>query len=681
MKLPAWLYSGPALVLSALEIGALVVATRIDQALPPMTLVSISAAILCLLVGIVPLLLRPSPTTGLGGVMIVLLAAFILVPVRPGLVADRTIGMLLTSAPAFVLFRLLNGAFLTAAAFHVATHFPRPVVATGDPPPTQGQIRLNYGITALLVGALILTKAGIWRMLCFGAVVVWAYSLVVRAVRRLTNLSRDQRVENSQAAQQARVLLISALLAAIPSLLLNLLELAFGAPLARADLAAIFLVIFPLGTAYAILRHDLLRIESAVRRALAYSALSAIALLVYFAVTLLLTVGLVRRQPELALVATAVSVLAATFVFAPLQQRIQGLVDRWLYPERQHFARAVAAAQAELGNLLARDAVITLLKQTLPAQIGARWAQLTLAPQPAAPLPQNSPVAWNGTLAVGNTVVGRYWLGPRRTLPGYEADEQAQLQALLGNAALVLAYGETIAALQAFNQELEARVTTRTAQLLTQQRALAAHEQRQALARNLHDSVTQSLFSLNLSLGAMRKVAQRDPQAAVAELGAQEAAAQQALAEMRALLTQLRSEEAPTGSAPVDLVAPLQQLCTATAQPHQLAIETQLPNALLLPTSTVEELILITREALHNVVKHSGAATVTVRLAQTPNALTLTIQDRGKGFVLPAKLADLAHSHYGLRGIQERVGQLGGVLTVESMPTAGTTVTVEIFTQ
>ena len=129
------------------------------------------------------------------------------------------------------------------------------------------------------------------------------------------------------------------------------------------------------------------------------------------------------------------------------------------------------------------------------------------------------------------------------------------------------------------------------------------------------------------------------------------------------------------------LVAPLQQLCTATAQPHQLAIETQLPNALLLPTSTVEELILITREALHNVVKHSGAATVTVRLAQTPTVLTLTIQDRGKGFVLPAKLADLAHSHYGLRGIQERVGQLGGVLTVESMPTAGTTVTVEIFTQ
>jgi signal transduction histidine kinase len=666
------------MVLSVLEIGALVVATRVDQALPPMTLVSISAAILCLLVGIVPLLLRPSPTTGLGGIMIVLLAAFILVPVRPGMVADRTPGMLLTSAPAFVLFRLLNGAFLAATAFHVAAYFPRPVVATGDLPHTQGQIRLNYGATALLVGALLLTKAGIWRMLFFGAVVVWTYSLVVRVVRRLTSLSRDQRVENSQAAQQARVLLISALLAAIPSLLLNLLELAFGAPLARADLAAIFLVIFPVGTAYAILRHDLLRIESAVRRTLAYSAISAVALLVYFGVTLLLTVGLVRRQPELALVATAVSVLAATFVFAPLQQRIQGLVDRWLYPERQHFARAVAAAQAELGNLLAREAVITLLNQTLPAQIGARWAQLTLAPQPAAPLPQDSPTAWSGALAVGDTIMGRYWLGPRRTLLGYEADEQAQLQALLGNAALVLAYGETIAALQAFNQELEERVTTRTAQLLTQQRALAAHEQRQALARNLHDSVTQSLFSLNLSLGAMRKLAQRDPQAAVAELGAQEAAAQQALAEMRTLLTQLRSEEAPTAADAVDLGGALQRLCGETATRHGFQIQQQLATNVMLPQPIVDELLAIVREALHNVVKHSGVTSATVTLAQTPTALVLTISDGGKGFSSPIPFASGASTHYGLQGMRERVTVLGGALAIESAPGAGTVVSVQI---
>lgn len=681
MKVTTWRYSSPTIILGLLEVGVLVGITRLDGAPPPMTLVSIIAAVLALLVGVVPLLLRPSPTTAVGGVMIVLLAAFILVPVRPGMVAHLTTGSMLTNAPAYVIFRLLNGAFMAATAFQVASYFPQPVVATGCPQPSRRHIWLAYGLMALFVSAFLITPLPFWRASLFGGVVLWSYTLVARIVWRLSCLSRDQRIENAQAARQARVLLISALLAALPSLLWNLLELTLGTSLGRSDLAAIFLVIFPMGAAYAILRHDLLSIEGAVRRALAYSALSAVTLLVYFAVTLLLTVAVVRRQPELALVVTALSVLAATFAFAPLQPRIQGLVDRWLYPERQKFAQALAAAQTQLGNQIEQAAVLDLLNQTLPAQIGAHWGQVTLAPQPAAPAPYQHPVAWSGEMAVGNRVLGRYWLGPRQTLVAYEADEQAQLRALLSNAALVLAYGETIAALQAFNRELEERVATRTAQVLAQQRALAVHAERQQLARNLHDSVTQSLFSLNLSLGAMRKLAQRDPQAAVAELGAQEAAAQQALTEMRQLLSQLRSEEITIDSAAIDLVAPLQQLCSQTAQRHHLALETQLPSTLLLPAATVDELLFIAREALHNIVKHSGAATAVVTLTQTPTTLALTVSDTGKGFTVPAKWDALTDNHYGLRGIQERVTQLGGRLTIASAPDAGTTVKVEIFAE
>lgn len=679
MQLTTWRYSSPMIILGLVEVGVLVGITHLDGAPPPMTLVSIIAAVLALLVGVVPLWLRPSPTTAVGGVMIVFLAAFILVPVRPGMVTHLTTGTMLTNAPAYVIFRLLNGAFMVATAFQVASYFPQPIVATGCPQPSRRHIWLAYGIMALVVSALLIAPLPFWRATLFGGVVLWSYTLVARIVWRLSCLSRDQRIENAQAARQARVLLISALLAALPSLLWNLLELAMGTSLGRSDLAAIFLVIFPMGTAYAILRHDLLNIEGAVRRALAYSALSAVTLLIYFAVTLLLTVAVVRRQPELALVVTALSVLAATFAFAPLQPRIQGLVDRWLYPERQKFAQAIAAAQTQLGNQIERTAVLDLLNQTLPAQLGARWGQVTLAPQPAAPAPQHGPVAWSGELAVGATVLGRYWLGPRQTLLAYEADEQAQLRMLLGNAALVLAYGETITALQALNRELEERVATRTAQLLTQQRALAVHAERQQLARNLHDSVTQSLFSLNLSLGAMRKLAQRDPQAAVAELGTQEAAAQQALAELRQLLAQLRSEELPIGSDMVDLVVPLQQLCTETALRHHLAIECQLPAAAWLPQPSVDELLFIAREALHNVVKHSGAATATVTLAQTATALILTISDTGQGFTVPAKWEELAGHHYGLRGLQERVTQLRGTLTIDSTPTIGTTVKIEIL--
>lgn len=690
MRTPTARYIWPIGGLLLIEGSSLLLVTQVDGAPPPITPLSVTAALLCLLVGLWPLFLRPSLTTQLSAVLGMTLAGFVLIPTRPSLVAQPPAGMLLHLLPAFMLYRLGHGVLLATVSFHVAAHFPPQLVTSACPRPTPHTIRATYGISVLLLVIFITIPFGGWRPGLFAALLLWVFWLLGRAIRRLACLSRTPVAEQPLLAQQARILLISALLAALPTFLLNLLEIVLDTPLARADLVALFLVIFPVGAAYTILRHDLFTLDGAIRRTLAYTILSALALLLYFTVTLILTVSVVRRWPQLANSVIVLSVLTTAFAFAPLQQRVQGLVDQWLYPERRRFQQAVTAARATLGSVVARNAVIALFTHQFPTAIGAQWAVLTLTPAPATPGHQPTPPAWQHALVVGDKVIGRYWLGPRQTLPTYESDEQSALQQLLTAAALVLAYGETIDALQQLNQELEQRVTTRTEQLLAQQWALAAYAERQQLARNLHDSITQSLFSLNLGLRAIRKAAQRDPQMALAQLPQQEAAAQQALAEMRTLLGQLRSENSAVETESVNLVERLQQLCTEQQTRHNLHITVETIAQFWCSGALAAELLAIAREALHNVEKHSGVHEATCTLTLTVQAVQLTIRDHGQGFDLTTSLGKLPvqHTiaitapdeagHFGLRGMQERVTAIGGQLLLESAPGQGTTVCVQV---
>ena len=687
MTTPAARTLWPIVFFLSLEVTAFFLMIRVDDPSLPITPLSVTAAVICLLVGVWPVFLRPSTATQLNAALGIVLAGFVLIPTRPSLVMQPPAGMLLHLLPAYMLYRLVHGVLLTTVGFHVAVHFPHGIATPGCARPTPRTIGVHYLISGLLTLAFVTVPVMTVRPWLFATLLLWVLLLVGRAIGRLLCLSRTPSAEQPQIAQQARILLVSALLAALPTFLLNLSEVFIGAPLARADLVALFLVFFPVGAAYTILRHDLLTLDGALRRTLAYTVLSALALLLYFVVTLLLTVGVARRWPALTNIVAVLSVLTTAFAFAPLQQRVQGLVDRWLYPERRRFDQALAAARLRLGRVVERDAVIALLTEQLPQQIDAPWATLTLTPAPATPGQQATSPAWNGHLVVGDRIVGRYWLGPRRTLPTYDVDEQAALQQLLYEAALVLAYSETIAALQQLNQELEARIATRTEQVVAQQRALAAYAERQQLARNLHDSITQSLFSLTLGLRAIRKQGQREPAAALAHLAQQETVAQQALTEMRALLGQLRnSEPAVDEPAMVDLVAGLQQLCDEQKRQSNLDVTLTAPVELHCRSALAAEIMAIGREALHNVVKHSGVQQAHCILAVDEEAVRLTIADHGYGFNLTNSFGksqevntiSTVAGHFGLRGMQERAAVIGGTLTVESTPGVGTVVTLSV---
>jgi len=216
--------------------------------------------------------------------------------------------------------------------------------------------------------------------------------------------------------------------------------------------------------------------------------------------------------------------------------------------------------------------------------------------------------------------------------------------------------------------------------LYAEARQVAALEERQHLARELHDSVTQSLFTVTLMAEAAQAMVERDPTRVGRYLNRLQATAGAALGEMRALLAQLR----PTAVGASGLGAALRRHAETLREqwPLEIAVEVD-PQLGPLPPAVEDGLYRITQEALHNVIKHAAAESVRVRLAQTaepgaPPGLVLTIEDDGRGFD-PSRPPDEGHG-LGLLGMRERASALGGHLTIESRPGHGSRVVVTVPT-
>jgi PAS domain S-box-containing protein len=206
-----------------------------------------------------------------------------------------------------------------------------------------------------------------------------------------------------------------------------------------------------------------------------------------------------------------------------------------------------------------------------------------------------------------------------------------------------------------------------------QLRAQRVREERQRLARELHDSVTQSLYGITLySTAAARQLAAGDPAMARDSLAAIGATAQEALAELRLLIFELR----PPILAKAGLVAALQaRLDAVEGRIGTLKTRLDAPKRLALPPAIEEAFYRIAQEALNNTLKHARARQVTVTLAQDATKTCLQISDDGVGF---DPQADNGHGGVGLRGIAERAALIGARLSVTSAPDQGTVITVKV---
>jgi PAS domain S-box-containing protein len=200
---------------------------------------------------------------------------------------------------------------------------------------------------------------------------------------------------------------------------------------------------------------------------------------------------------------------------------------------------------------------------------------------------------------------------------------------------------------------------------------LAANEERAKLARELHDSVTQALFSMGLTLRSYELLLERDPERATAKLTELRELQNDALAEMRTLIFELR----PRGLEADGLAQALTTHAAAVAGRTglEIGVEARLDERLPLPLE--EALYRIAQEALHNVVKHAAARSAQVRVRVTDDDVELTVEDDGAG-IEPG--ATELRDKLGLVGMRQRAEKVGGQFAIGRRPGGGTRVVVTV---
>jgi PAS domain S-box-containing protein len=213
-------------------------------------------------------------------------------------------------------------------------------------------------------------------------------------------------------------------------------------------------------------------------------------------------------------------------------------------------------------------------------------------------------------------------------------------------------------------------VAVENARLFAAAQDTAALEERQRLARELHDSVSQALYSIILGTDAARTLLVQDPDRVTEPLEYVLSLAKMGLAEMRALIFELRPESLATEG----LIAALEKQAALVQARHELAVHMTLcaePDA---PVEVKEAVYRVAQEALNNTVKHARAERVELHLEQEAEEILLEVCDDGEGFDASGSFP----GHLGLKSMRERVAHLGGTLRIESAPGEGSRIRARI---
>ena len=214
----------------------------------------------------------------------------------------------------------------------------------------------------------------------------------------------------------------------------------------------------------------------------------------------------------------------------------------------------------------------------------------------------------------------------------------------------------------------QAAITMINAELYGHAQELAVLEERQRLARNLHDAVNQSLFSAGLIAEVLPRLWDRDQAEARRSLEDLRRLTRGAMAEMRALLAELR----PSTLTDSDLGDLLRQLGNALEGRTNLPVAVTVSGEFILPAKVQVAFYRVCQEALNNIAKHAKASRVEIDLKQDGSAVELRIHDDGKGFDTEQTFS----GHYGLGMMRERAEAAGALLTVTSQPGHGTELTI-----
>ncbi|MBY8880385.1 GAF domain-containing sensor histidine kinase [Actinacidiphila acidipaludis] len=260
-------------------------------------------------------------------------------------------------------------------------------------------------------------------------------------------------------------------------------------------------------------------------------------------------------------------------------------------------------------------------------------------------------------IADGDEILGAVFLANKqcRTRPpdgvcGFTQDDEDLLRILADHAAIAL----TNARLHERSRELT----------LAGERARIAHE--------LHDAVSQKLFSLRLTAQAAAALVDGHPDRAKEEIRHVAALAAEAADELRAVVVELR----PAALDEDGLVATLRTQAEVLDRVHSAGVSFHAFTVRALPAAQEEALLRVAQEALHNALRHAHAATVSVTLEGQGKGARLRVRDDGRGFDPTA--VRRAGRHLGLVSMRDRADGVGGRLSVESEPGKGTVIEMEV---
>ena len=235
--------------------------------------------------------------------------------------------------------------------------------------------------------------------------------------------------------------------------------------------------------------------------------------------------------------------------------------------------------------------------------------------------------------------------------------------------------GELATSFNQMTSELKHRThelsqTSAELQIKEAQLKVAALEERQRLARELHDSVSQALYGIALGARTAQTQLERDPAKLAEPLDYILSLAEAGLSEMRALIFELRPESLQNEG----LVAALTKQADAIHARHKINVVTDFGEEPDISLDAKEALYRIAQEAMHNIAKHASATHVELSLQTEDGHLKLEVRDNGKGFDPQGEFP----GHLGLQSMRERVAYFGGELQITSQPGKGTLVTVQL---
>jgi len=217
-----------------------------------------------------------------------------------------------------------------------------------------------------------------------------------------------------------------------------------------------------------------------------------------------------------------------------------------------------------------------------------------------------------------------------------------------------------------------AAIAITNARLYERSRELSILEERNRLALELHDAVSQKLFSLVLTAESAETLLERDGEAARAQVERLKALSREALDELRSLIMELRPPDLDRDG----LCGALRKHVEVVRELHGVEIELNVDDAVSAGDGRDQEVFRIAQEALQNALRHAHAQHVRLRLGRADGQLTLEVRDDGVGF--RPDDPELRSRRLGLTSMEERAGRIGGRLEIHSAPGQGTDIKLEV---